>query len=199
MSSDKTRFREEYREGRKDVKRHGHRDAGIFSGLLESSKVYKKFKPGEIAAIANAMMNEGQREGDLFSAITGAELYEKMGRGNRGSVRRRLINAYERAVERGSQDDYVGDYDKVQIDKFLERNPSIDLGRNSLVIGFLLAGIVGVLFLSPNFTGNVIGNLSLRTSNLIGGFLFFFVIVGISYLLNKKKISFISKKQTKRK
>lgn len=60
--------------------------------------------------------------------------------------------------------------------------------------------IAAIFFVSPNLTGNVIGNFSTTTSNIIAGLLFFFVILGVIYLLNKKKnkVSASSKKQVKK-
>ena len=45
------------------------------------------------------MLNEGQKEGDLYSAITGAKLYEKIGAVG-DSVRRKLIIAHNNFLEK---------------------------------------------------------------------------------------------------
>ncbi|MBU4070418.1 MAG: tetratricopeptide repeat protein [Nanoarchaeota archaeon] len=51
--------------------------------------------------------------------------------------------------------------------------------ENKVTASIALAGVVsGLIFLSPNLTGNVIGNLSNSSSNIIGGVLFLIGLVG---------------------
>jgi len=45
----------------------------------------------------------------------------------------------------------------------------------------IVSFLVGIFFLSPNLTGNVIGNLTQTTSNWTGGILFVLGIVGVFY------------------
>jgi len=52
---------------------------------------------------------------------------------------------------------------------------------------FLIIGAVGLFFLSPNITGNVIGNNSINSSNLIGAILFLIGIVGLFFTFKRNK------------
>ena len=56
---------------------------------------------------------------------------------------------------------------------------------DSLIIAILCL-LLGLFFLSPNLTGNVIANLTTKTSNIVGVGLFILGIVG-SYFYFKKK------------
>ena len=47
--------------------------------------------------------------------------------------------------------------------------------------------ILGLFFLSPNITGNVIGNNSINNPNLIGAILFFVGIVGLFFTFKRNK------------
>ena len=45
----------------------------------------------------------------------------------------------------------------------------------------------GIFFLSPNITGNVIGNNSINSSNLIGAILFFIGLIGLLFTFKRNK------------
>lgn len=52
-----------------------------------------------------------------------------------------------------------------------------------------IIGLLGsIIFLSPNLTGNVVSNLSLKNSNIIGAVLFLIAIIGVFFYYLKKKI-----------
>ena len=52
---------------------------------------------------------------------------------------------------------------------------------------FSAIGVAGLFFLSPNLTGNVIGNASINTSNVIGAVLFFVGIIGLFFTFKRNK------------
>jgi len=114
-------------------------------------------------------------------ALHGAKIYEGLGVGNRASVKRRLLRAYEKNPCYG--------YDK-EIKAFLKRNPESKEGK-TLEHKFIpvLAGasvIVALFFLSPNLTGNAVGNLVKSDSNIIGAVLFVLGIAGLFISFRKR-------------
>jgi len=64
-----------------------------------------------------------------------------------------------------------------------KRNLEEEVGASVAVIGT----IGGIFFLSSNFTGNAISNLSLRSSNIIGAVLFLVGIAGAFFYFRKRK------------
>ena len=54
------------------------------------------------------------------------------------------------------------------------RKPKKDLGTLTAILGIGL----GLLFLSPNITGNVVGNASIGASNIVGALFFLVGIIG---------------------
>ena len=57
------------------------------------------YEKGRLVGIAHDFVNAGVRFGILHDALIGAWLYEKLGYGNRESVKRKLVRAYEKNVE----------------------------------------------------------------------------------------------------
>ncbi len=50
-----------------------------------------------------------------------------------------------------------------------------------------IAGFIGsIFFLSPNFNGNVVGNLAVNSSNVIGGILFIVGLIGALFYFKRK-------------
>ncbi len=145
---------------------------------------------GDALAKASTLMSSYQ----LQEVLQGAKIYEKLGVGNRTSVKSRLLRAYEKRPEQS----YAKDYTK-EIESFLKRNPEKKEsvlaralgGRKTLEHKFIpiLAGasiIVALFFLSPNITGNVVGNLVKSDSNIIGTILFVLGIIGLFISFRKK-------------
>jgi hypothetical protein len=52
---------------------------------------------------------------------------------------------------------------------------------------FLIIGAAGIFFLSPNITGNVIGNNSIATTNIAGAILFFIGLIGLFFTFKRNK------------
>lgn len=59
--------------------------------------------------------------------------------------------------------------------------------KESGILAFLSVGaiIAGIVFLSPNLTGNAISNLSSSSSNILGGILFLLGVVGAFFYTKK--------------
>ena len=65
------------------------------------------------------------------------------------------------------------------VEKSLERK---------VILAILISGFgAGFLFLSPNFTGNVIGNLTKTNSNIIGAVLLFIALIGGFFWVKSKR------------
>ena len=117
----------------------------------------------------------------LSYVLAGAKLYEALGVGNRASVKRRLLKSYEKNPE--------PEYAK-EVESFLKRNPARKEGKG-LEKKFIpvIAGIsivASLFFLSPNITGNVIGNLTKNDSSVVGVTLFVLGIIGFFAYFRKK-------------
>lgn len=135
---------------------------------------------GEILNTASTLMSIGQKQGVKY-AIQGTKVYELLGVGNRASVKRRLLKAYEK----NPNPQYLKD-----VKAFLKRNPEEKEGKGlekkfiPVIAGVLI--IVSLFFLSPNVTGNVIGNLTKNSSNIIGLILLIIGLIGLLVYFKKK-------------
>ena len=191
-------FREGYRHSRKEIKdmysnEQIRRFRGYANDILDSEdRGISDFDAGKVASLAKLYMQRGEKKLSPNLTLKGAKLYERIGKGNLPSVKNRLLRSYKKYVE--SRDNYSPDtmsHTEEDIRDFLVRNSTESQkgleGKFVAVIGLSLAGIAGVFFLSPNSTGNVIGNLSVTTSNTVAGILLFFVILGVVYFLRKEK------------
>ncbi len=153
---------------------------------------------GRLLALANSVLSGGVREANLSVALNGVWLYEKLGRGGKASVKRRLLKAYENAINQGGK---IKDESEESIFNFLERNsddPKLETGylEGRLLLGperrllhtiTLLLVLTGVFFLSPSITGNAIGNVSSNMSNFIGlGFIILSLVI-LAFSLRRGK------------
>jgi len=157
--------------------------------LMSTRNMIKKYGREEGLGIARGVMIKAQKRGDVPAALWGARIYERWGKGNKPYVKNRLLDAYEEHLRLGETS--VGDDGYIkEIESFLENN-SREYGRGIegklSIVGLFFAGLLGVFLLSPNLTGNAIGNVSQGTLNLVGGILFFLAILGIIYFLRKNK------------
>jgi len=120
------------------------------------------------------------------SFITGAKLYEKLGKGRKAVPR--LIKATERAAKKGS----LTDNDFHHIKSFIERNAgkrkSSESGLEGKTMLFALFVLVGIALgaFSLTATGNAIGNLTGTAQGLLGVFLFIAGITGLVFNFKKK-------------
>jgi hypothetical protein len=108
----------------------------------------------------------------------------------------KYLDSFNKRIERGlkylekdpSKEDIqtmqkILNYSKL-VEETLNGNKKTGLEKSLAVlsIGSILAGI---FFLSPNLTGNVIGNITNNSSNIFGGVLFILGIVGAFFTLRK--------------
>ena len=90
---------------------------------------------------------------------------------------KKKIKEYEKS---DSEKEKRGGLEKIDADDFLEWYKNKNL-RIIFGIGGLLALLFGIFFLSPNLTGNSVGDLTQNSSSLIGGFLFVLGLVGVYF------------------
>ena len=109
---------------------------------------------------------------DAYPVIT-RENYDRDLRG--------IISNYHIQVRYSPAKGYKFDNEKIMFVKQegLERK----LSAITTILGFLAS----LFFLSSNFTGNVISNLTLKTSNIIGTILFLVGLIGAFFYFKKRK------------
>ncbi|MFH1359320.1 MAG: hypothetical protein ABIH37_05515 [archaeon] len=164
---------------------------------------YDAEKRGYAIGIAHSLMAKKplykQKDGkkrSMDSVLLGAKIYEKLGMGDREFVRKRLEKALDRvkkaAAERNPEKnpEYDRDYKlcNMEVERFLIRNSRKASERRNLertvTAVSLIGAAIGIFFLSPNLTGNVIANLELSVTNYIGGALFLLGLIG--FFISKK-------------
>jgi len=144
-------------------------------------KVVNAKEKGEILNTASTLMSMAQKENNSDDAIKGAKVYELLGVGNRASVKKRLLKVYEKNP---------GPLYLEDVKAFFKRNPEEKEGKGlekkfiPVIAGFSL--IVSLFFLSPNITGNVVGNLTKNSSNIIGLILLVIGLIGLLIYFKRK-------------
>ena len=147
---------------------------------------------GEAQGYANALMNFAQKTGDLKTGLHAARLYEKLGQGSRVSVHRRLDRVAKKAEESGWYDKMAGGHMGKQhflgnVALFKEKNPiRTTLEEKTAAISSLIGLMAGLFLLSPNLTGNIIGNLDKNSGSIIGIILFLFGILAAIFYFRKR-------------
>ena len=184
-----SKFKKEYRGGLKFVahlKLPGNEDYGIVDAInCDTKDFYDEKKIHESKGCYSALANRGfiyaKKNKDFGIAFKSAMLYEKIGQGNRTSVKRRLLNALK-----NQENISKGDVDRVR--KFLKRNPieKSNLGTKVLTSIFGIVTAVGILFGINSMTGAAIGFNSVP-SGFLGAVLFVGGIAGLFFSMRKKK------------
>jgi len=131
---------------------------------------------------AHKLMEYGIKKRDLHTTLIGARLYESLGFENNPSVNRRLKKALENTPKTPKRE-----YNKIveETNDFLERNSSRNTIESKVLNSiFGISALAGIFFLSPNVTGNVIGNITKTGSNILGIVLIVFGLLGV-FLKNK--------------
>jgi hypothetical protein len=124
---------------------------------------------GAAFAIADELM-----KGDLTQTLIGAIVYEKLGQGNRLSVKRRLRKAYNNARN-------VDSRIEEGVEEFFKRNSNWeDLEKKVLTSVFGIFVVAGLFFSLSSFTGVVIG-FSKSISLPIGVLLFVLGVLGLFF------------------
>jgi len=110
----------------------------------------------------------------------------------------KYLEAFNRRIERGLKKleklphrqknleamEKVLNYSKI-LEEDINNHSSSGLERKTLAILSIGSVLVGIFFLSPNLTGNVIGNMTRNSGNILGGILFILGIVGAFFTLRK--------------
>ena len=132
---------------------------------------------GYVEGIAKGLMKAGVEHKNFKWALIGAELYERVGKGDKYSVKRKLVKSidYEKLPpekDLGRAEDIVGE----NIVMLKNKMKNLENKISGSVFGFVF--VIGLFFLSSNLTGSVIGNLTKKTDNLIGIVLVLWGVVG---------------------
>lgn len=124
----------------------------------------------------------------MESNLLGAQIYEKIGRGDSPAVKNRLL---KKLAEVGDKEPKYFERAAKEVEEFLKRNPSKRKGLQDKVTAILgIFGIFfGVFFLANSITGNAIFNLSnSTTNNLAGGAIFIFGIACFLFYIKRNYI-----------
>lgn len=178
--------KDKFRQARKEYKKVKYfpktfiTENKYFKGkkFLKATKV----DPVKIAALAYRLMEEGIDRRDFQYSLLGAQLYEKIGKGNKAISR--LLNGAERNIETGKT--RGEDYQTAK--NFIKRNTQ---GEGSLEkkFGVFVAFIIGGVALglgSLTVTGNVVSNLTQTTPGLLGIILFIAGLIGMFFYFKRK-------------
>lgn len=198
MTYEKDIFKRNYKEERNKLKAQ---DSTRYGRSLEINQLFDKADKfidskdediknnpayfGRAMADANKLMKKGVDSGNFILAYRGAEMYEKMGRGNAPSVKRKLKKAYERAVKRDPGSERYEKY----VESFMENNSGHKTSQlEKTAAAASIVGILGGLFfLSSNITGNAVANVSPSSSNIFGAVLLVVgLVAGFFWISNKK-------------
>jgi hypothetical protein len=134
------------------------------------------FRDGMTLKVASELMRRGIKDKDLEFSLGGLELYNALGLADRKSVKRR----FEKAAKLDTQ----GRYRIARAVEIFENPNKQVINKHDLegkaISGILILSVLGgMIFLSPNLTGNVIGNMTKSSSNILGLILFVVGIVGV--------------------
>ena len=136
---------------------------------------------GYALAVGNKLMKN-----DHFDVVlTGALVYEKIGQGNRDSIKRRLLRAYEHALE----EDPKGTLSRFGRDvrAFLERNSKKSgLEGRIVTVSLIFILVVSFFFVSPNLVGSSVAYVDDINVSYVG-LLWVFVLLAFS-VWNYKKL-----------
>jgi hypothetical protein len=153
---------------------------GNFKSSLESGKAfYDVLLKGNHFSDEIDKMNEKDKQKYIKS------LSKRLDRTSKFAIKYMQNNGEDVTQKRIEEvKDFLNYSKKIKEDLPDEGNNNSSLEKTLKVIPLAFA-LAGVFFLSPNITGNVIGNMSNSGSNFLGAGLFFLGILGI--LLTRKK------------
>ena len=152
-------------KGKWEVRRY---DKGL------SSLPYKESGDKYIdAGRARELLVEGAKRGDVHLALTGAFLYERLGKGDKPYIKQKLMEAAEKCAK----ENRLYDEDRNNIERFIKRHSKQGKLEQTIEATVAIVGILGGLFLlSPVLTGNAINSLNNTFSNVGGSIV---LILGI--------------------
>lgn len=127
------------------------------------------------AATARILLGQGAELSTIIYSLMGARIYEKIGKGYVAVPK--LLRAVEQVSKRGP----IDETDMYQVGLFIKRNSQKPQKQGKLeksvgVTGSILGFGGALTFLSLNFTGNVIGNITPDSSSFTG---LIFLAIGI--------------------
>jgi hypothetical protein len=188
--------RDKFRQARKEYKKVKYPPIGLSpkelspKGLIRGDTKYfkgrkflkKEKNPVKIAALAYRLMEEGIDRKYFQYSLLGAQLYEKIGKGNKAISR--LLKTVERSIETGTtREEY---YQRVE--DFIKRNTGGGGGlekKFGIFVAFIIGGVALGLG-SLTITGNAISNLTGTTPGLLGIILFIAGLVGMFFYFKGK-------------
>ena len=183
--------RDRFREAREEYKQVKYSPKVLsFSEknqYVKGRKFLRKEKdPVKIAALAYRLMEEGMNRGDIQYSLLGAQLYEKIGKGNRAISR--LLRTAERRIQTGKiEEEYYQTAETFIKENTGERKQQSGAGLEKK-FGIFAAFIIGGIALglgSLSITGNAVSNLTQTTPGLLGIFLFIAGLVGMFFYFRK--------------
>jgi uncharacterized protein YjeT (DUF2065 family) len=145
---------------------------------------------GYALSVANRLLNNGTEKGNIWEALEGASIYEQMGYGNRPSVHRRLVRAFEKDKNKSEEFD-EGKYEHLVA--FKKRNQPVESSalENATAAAAIICLSGALYMISPTLTGKAVADLSTGNSSLFGIILFAAGLIA-SYVWADKKSKRIS-------
>jgi len=154
------------------------------SRALELDEEVGEMSEGDVFTFYLAQSDHFRKKGRLVDSIQSlvkADLKYNPGSDNEESSRRyqALLNRAKRIFDKADNDRVATEACYVTIKSLSERTGLRPYSPSIATKAAAILGIgLGAIFLSSNVTGNVIGNLSLSTSNILGALLLSAGIVG---------------------
>jgi len=143
------------------------------------------YKPS-LLSLANVQLRQGAKYGNLELIDNARLIYEKLGKQSNDFFENKSSQALEQYAKKGLKKGIYDENYSENIDNFIRCSSKKNLTRKFAALITLVSAVGCLLFLSPNLTGNAIGNLSSNYSNIIGGVLFLVVIVGAFFSIKNK-------------
>ena len=156
--------------------------------LSEEEKFLKDEKVDSIENAARGLMQEGIDLGSVRYSLSGAQIYEKIGKGSKAIPG--LLRALKNNIKFGYTQDLEDAYPAIKT--FIEKNTKEKKQKTSGLekkFGVFVAFIIGGVALSLGsltITGNAISNLTGTTPGLLGIILFIAGLIGMFFYFKGK-------------
>ena len=173
-------------DGNRAKKEGYHAIAGrLFLGAASYIAEEDVFLAGKYAHIAKKEFEEYQKNPKHRGEYVTRDIYNSPANWLRGNsyygVNNATIGDIKQAEEVARAFRHLG---AINVVTHRKKVKGIESHVNAVV--FIAIGIVGLFFLSPNLTGNVIGNLPTGNSSVIGAILFLVGLVGAFFTYKNK-------------
>ena len=150
-----------------------------YFNILKQVSQEKGLLPAIGYDVKSTVYSVGKRISNLFAPSVpfyDANLAEGLSQEQYRSLKKRIDKSQKKNADRRK---------KERIDYILRGEKGL---QKKVVCVLTIVGLcTGLFFLSPNLTGNAIGDLTNSTSNWIGGVLFVFGLIGVFTFFKKKK------------